>query len=249
MNQAWLYSIISVVIVSLISFIGIITLSIKKKFLNKILLFLVSLSAGALLGGAFIHLIPESLENFTSTLVVSLLVLAGIVLFFILEKLVHWRHCHIPTSSRHPHPFAIMNLMGDTLHNFIDGLIIGASYLINIPLGITTTIAVILHEIPQEIGDFGVLVYGGFKRLKALFVNFLTALTAVLGTIIALLIGTRAGVFSILLLPIAAGGFIYIASADLMPELHKDCEPTKSLFHLIGLVLGIALMLVLILLE
>ena len=249
MNQAWLYSIISVVIISLISLIGLVTLSIKKSLLKKALLFLVSLSAGALLGGAFIHLIPESMERFTSPLVVSLLILGGIILFFILEKLIHWRHCHIPTSSRHPHPLAIMNLVGDGLHNFIDGLIIGASYLVNIPLGVTTTLAVILHEIPQEIGDFGVLVYSGFKRIKALFMNFLTALVAILGTIIALIIGSRAEVFSVILLPIAAGGFIYIASADIMPELHKTCEPTKSLFHLIGLIIGILLMLVLILLE
>ena len=247
MNTTWLYALVSVFIVSLISFIGVITLSIKKSILNKSLLFLVSLSAGALLGGAFIHLIPEAFENFTSSLVVSLLILSGILIFFILEKLIHWRHCHVPTSSKHPHHLAMMNLIGDGLHNFIDGLIIGASYLINTQLGITTTLAVILHEIPQEIGDFGVLVYSGFKRIKALFMNFLSALTAVLGTIIALLIGAKAEAFSILLLPIAAGGFIYIASADIMPELHKTCEPSKSLFHLIGLILGILLMLLLVL--
>jgi zinc and cadmium transporter len=243
----WIYAIISVFIVSLISFVGIITLTMKKSILDKALLFLISVSAGALLGGAFIHLIPESFENFTSSLVVSLLILGGILLFFILEKLIHWRHCHVPTSSHHPHHLALMNLIGDGLHNFIDGLIIGASYLINIPLGITTTLAVVLHEIPQEIGDFGVLLYSGFSKSKALIFNFLSALVAVLGTVIALVIGVRAESFSILLLPIAAGGFIYIASADIMPELHKTCEPSKSLFHLIGLIIGIALMLVLVL--
>ena len=247
MNSAWLYAIISVLIVSLIAFIGVVTLAIKKKFLNKILLFLVSLSAGALLGGAFIHLIPESMESFTSSLVVSLLILLGIVIFFILEKLIHWRHCHVPTSSKHPHPFAMMNLVGDGLHNFIDGLIIGASYLVSIPLGISTTIAVLLHEIPQELSDFGVLVYGGFSNTKALAMNFLSGLVAIIGVVIALFIGTKVSVFSVLLLPIAAGGFIYIASADLIPEIHKVCEPKPSITHLISISLGILIMLALLL--
>jgi zinc and cadmium transporter len=140
-----------------------------------------------------------------------------------------------------------MNLVGDGLHNFIDGLIIGASYLVDISLGITTTIAVILHEIPQEIGDFGVLIYGGLKRMKALLMNFLSALISVLGVIVALLIGSRINGFSILLLPIAAGGFIYIASSDLIPELHKTCEPKISFSHVIGIILGILLMLILVL--
>ena len=247
MNQVWLYSIISVLIISLISFIGAITLAINKKFLNKTLSFLVSFSAGALLGGAFIHLIPEALESFTSDIIVSLLILVGMMFFFILEKFVHWRHCHIPTSEKHVHPLATMNLVGDGLHNFIDGLIIGASYLVNISLGITTTIAVILHEIPQEIGDFGVLVYGGLKRVKALMMNFLSALISVIGVVVALLIGSRVNEFSILLLPIAAGGFIYIASSDLIPELHKTCEPKISFSHVVGITLGILLMLLLVL--
>jgi len=245
MNNTWLFAIISVLIVSLIAFIGVITLAIKSKHLKKILLFLVSFSAGALFGGAFLHLIPESLEHL-KTRGSFVLVLIGIVIFFILEKFIHWRHCHVPTSKKHPHPFAIMNLVGDSLHNLIDGLIIGASYLININLGITTTIAVILHEIPQEIADFGVLVYGGFNKLKALLMNFLSALTAVLGVIIALLIGSKIGIFAIILLPIAAGGFIYIAGSDLIPELHKEVNIKKSLLQLLSLILGIVLMMVLV---
>ncbi len=249
MNEAWFFSLISVLVVSLISFIGVITFAIKTNFLKKILLLLVSLSAGALLGGAFIHLIPEAFETIESESSVPLLILGGILLFFTLEKFIHWRHCHIPTCKSHPHPFAIMNLIGDGLHNFIDGMIIAASYLINIPLGITTTIAVILHEIPQEIGDFGVLIYGGFKKTKALLLNFMTALTAILGAIVTLIIGSRISSFSIYLLPIAAGGFIYIAGSDLIPELHKEVNLKKSLLQLLSIIIGIALMFALVLLE
>lgn len=249
MNNVWLYSLLSVIIISIISFIGVFTLAIKDKFLKKILLLLVSFSAGALFGSAFLHLIPEALEKISSTRLVFLFVLMGILFFFILEKFIHWRHCHIPTSKKHPHPFAIMNLIGDGFHNFIDGLIIGASYLISIPLGVTTTIAVILHEIPQEIGDFGVLLHGGFKKSKALLINFLSALTSVVGVIISLIVGSRAIEFSVILLPIAAGGFIYIAGSDLIPELHKEYKISKSLIQLLSLIAGILLMFVLVLLR
>lgn len=248
MLKIWLYALISVFIVSLISLVGVLTLAIKERQLKKILLFLVSFSAGALLGGAFIHLIPEAFEKL-SHITASFYVLVGILIFFVLEKFIHWRHCHIPTSKQHPHPFAFMNLIGDGLHNLIDGMIIGASYLVSIPLGIATTVAVFLHEIPQEIGDFGVLVYGGFKKTKALFFNFLSAITAIIGAVIALAIGTKTQTFALFLLPIAAGGFIYIAGSDLIPELHKESVPIKSLIQLISLIVGIAVMFGLVFLE
>ena len=172
---------LSTFLVSLISFIGVFTLSLKEKFLNKILLILVSFAAGALIGGAFFHLLPEALEiSFDLNIFVYLVV--GIFVFFILERVLHWRHCH--KGKCDVHPFTYLNLVGDGVHNFIDGLIIAASFLTNISLGIITTIAVIFHEIPQEIGDFGILVYGGFSRTKALFFNFLSALTAILGALV-----------------------------------------------------------------
>ena len=211
MIQTWIYAIGSVLLVSLVSFAGLFTLSLKMDKLMKVLLYLVSFSAGALLGGAFIHLLPEAIEmSGGMTLQISLFVLSGLLGFFAIEKFIHWRHCHIPTSSEHPHHLGTMNLVGDGVHNLIDGLIIGASYLASIPIGISTTIAVVLHEIPQEIGDFGVLVHSGMKRGKALMLNFLIALTALAGTIISLVIG---GMFDSLiqfLLPFTAGGFIYI---------------------------------------
>ena len=239
--ETWLYALASVFVVSAISLIGIVTISIKEEKLAKILLYLVGFSAGGLLGGAFIHLLPEAVEEFGFGVNVSVSVLAGIIIFFIMEKAVHWRHCHIPTSEKHPHPFAYMNLVGDSIHNFIDGLIIGAGYIASLPIGIVTTFAVILHEIPQEIGDFGVLLHGGFSRGKALFFNFLTALTAVAGTIVAIAASYSVGNLTAFLVPFAAGGFIYIASSDLIPELHKDAYETKKSFvQLLTIILGIA---------
>jgi zinc and cadmium transporter len=246
MLKVWLYALGSVFLVSLISLIGIWTLAIKGKILNKILIFFVSLSAGALLGGAFIHLIPEGLETFGITNIFFIFILIGILLFFILEKLITWHHCHdLKCKKHHPKTIGPMIIIGDSLHNFIDGLIIGGSFLINIPLGIATTIAVILHEIPQEIGDFGVLIHAGYSKKKALLLNFLSALTAIIGTVVALTIGAMSESFIAYLLPFAAGGFIYIAASDLIPELHKDFKISTSILQVLVFILGIALMYIL----
>lgn len=247
MLNIWLYTLTSVIIVSLLSLIGIITISIKLEKLRKILFFLVSFAAGALLGDVFIHLIPEIVEEAGFGLNVSLYLLLGMLIFFILEKFIHWRHCHIPTSKQHPHPFAIINLVGDGFHNLIDGMIIAGSYLASVPLGIATTLAVVFHEIPQEIGDFGVLIHGGFTRAKALFYNFLSALTAIIGAIIVLIVGARIENIIIFLVPFTAGGFLYIAGSDLIPELHKEIGAKKSLLQLFGLVLGVLVMMALLL--
>lgn len=249
MIDVWIYTLVSVLIVSLISFVGVLTFSIKTDKLKKILLYMVSFSAGALFGDAFIHLLPEIIDEMGFGLEISIYVMFGIGFSFIVEKFVHWRHCHIPTSKQHVHPFAIMNLVGDSVHNFIDGLIIGASYLVGTPVGIATTLAVVLHEIPQEIGDFGVLLHGGFSKFKALFFNFITALTAVLGAIVSLLISSYVGNITIFLIPFAAGTFIYIAGSDLIPELHKEVKVGKSLLQFIAIVLGVLVMLALLLLE
>ncbi len=236
----WLYGIISVFIVSLFSFVGILFIFIKK--LEKWIVILISLSAGGLIGDAFIHLIPESIESIDNLRIFSILVISGILIFFILEKILCWRHCHIPTSKEHPHPLAFMNLIGDGLHNLIDGLIIGASYNVSVMIGITTTIAVILHEIPQEVGDFGVLLFAGMNRKKTLLFNFLSALTAVLGTIISLIIGPNLKNYSIYLLPITAGGFIYIACSDLIPRLQGWEQIKNTIIQLIFIVSGILIM-------
>ena len=248
MPNVWIYSLVSVFIVSLISFVGLLTLSIKIDKLKKILLYMVSFSAGALFGDAFIHLLPEIIKEVGFGVNISIYIMSGIGFSFIIEKFIHWRHCHIPNSKEHVHPFAMMNLFGDGVHNFIDGLIIAASYLVSIPVGIATTLAVILHEIPSEIGDFGVLLHGGFSKGKALFYNFVTALAAVLGAIVSLSISSYVENITVFLIPFAAGGFIYIAGSDLIPELHKEVDIKKSLLQFISIVLGVSVMLFLLLL-
>lgn len=240
MNE--ILALVSVIVVSLISLIGVVTLSFGLERLKKMLLFLVSFAAGGLLGDAFIHLLPETAKQMGFGFSASVLVLAGIVVSFVVEKFLWWRHCHIPTTEEHPHPFAIINLVGDGVHNFIDGLIIGASYIASVPLGIATTLAVLLHEIPQEIGDFGILIHGGFSARKAIFFNFLTALTAILGVIVVILFGTVIANSAIYLLPFAAGCFIYLATADLIPELHKETSLSKSALQLIMFIIGLAVM-------
>lgn len=250
-------SLASVVLVSLISLIGLASISIKEEKLRKILIYLVSFSAGALLADAFIHLLPEAVEETGFTLRISIYILLGIGISFILEKIIHWHHCHHTHSAecleKHHHvhiaPFAKMNLIGDSVHNFIDGLIIGGSYIVSIPVGLASTLAVILHEIPQEIGDFGILLHGGYTRKKALFLNFITALSAVLGAIIAILISRLTPHLTEFLVPFAAGSFIYIAGSDLVPELHKETDAKKSAIQLLTSILGVLIMMALLLVE
>ena len=244
MNSTNLYIFLSIIIVSLFSFIGIIALAVKKERLEKITMFLVAISAGTLLGDAFLHLLPEAIGDGIN-LSGWITIIAGMLAFFIMEKIVFWRHCHVATSESHPHPFGIMNLIGDGLHNFIDGMIIAGSFLTSIPLGLTTTVAIIAHEIPQEISDFGVLLHAGFSKKKALLMNFVTALTSILGAILIIAIDTSIENITNFIIPFTAGGFIYIASADLIPELHKETEPSKSFKQLLSILLGIILMLLL----
>jgi len=246
----WLLGLISVIAISMISLIGVLTLWLTDKKLKKAFIYLVSFSAGGLLGDAFIHLIPEAVGDAGLELSASILIILGILSSFIVERFLQWRHCHIPTSNEHPHSFAYMNLFGDAVHNLIDGIIVGGSYLASIPLGISTTIAVTFHEIPQELGDFSVLVYGGFNKKKALFFNFLTALTAIFGAIISFIIGSAIEGFVPLVIPFAAGNFIYIAGSYLIPELRKDePNPRKAALQVAFISLGVITMLFLLLLD
>jgi zinc and cadmium transporter len=204
---------------------------------------------GGLFGDAFIHLLPESFQELGTKLSVSLYVISGILIFFVLEKFLRWRHCHIPTSEEHMHPLATINLVGDAVHNLIDGMLVGASYMASLPIGIATTLAVIMHEIPQEVGDFGVLIHAGLSVKKALVLNFLSALTAMLGVILAIVLGSEIEGFSLSLLPIAAGGFLYIAGSDLIPELHHEVKVLRSLLQFVMILLGVGVMALLIFLE
>jgi zinc and cadmium transporter len=229
-------------LISLIAFIGALTLFFKEKFFEKILLLLVALSAGALIGGAFLHLIPESIEMFEN-FNIFLYVLFGFILFFFIEKILHWRHCHYKSCDAHKiSTFAQMNLVGEGVHNFIDGLIISASFMVDVSLGITTAFVVALHEIPQEISDFGVLVYGGYNKIKALILNFSIALMVVLGGLVGYFLIGLIDKLTIFLLPFAAGGFIYIAASDLIPEIRKETSLKKSLITFSVFLLGILMM-------
>ncbi len=238
-----LFTLLSVILVSLMSLIGIVAL--LKKDINKWLLSLVSLSAGALLGDSFLHLLREQTTGVGLTPLIGLSVLLGIAVFLGIEKLIHMHHQHTleqQETHHHAYHFGIMNLVGDGLHNFLDGLIIAGSYLVSLPVGIATTIAVVLHEIPQEIGDFGVLIYSGMSTKKALFFNFLSALVAVVGAVVGLALGNNSPLFLKLLPAFAAGGFIYIAGTNLIPELHKHPGLKESIIHFLMFALGVGLM-------
>jgi zinc and cadmium transporter len=234
-----IWILVSTLIVSAISLIGVVTFAIKGELLDRLLFLLIGFAAGALIGGAFLHLIPEALESGNAQDVFFYTIL-GFTLFFLLEKYLYWRHCHDEICEIHP--FTYLNLIGDGFHNFLDGLVMAASFLVSIKLGIVTTLAVILHEIPQELGDFGVLVYGGFTRGKALFFNLLSALTAVLGAIAGYFISSYVTNFTGFILPLTAGGFIYIASSDLVPELHKEKKTLKSISAFLAFILGLVFM-------
>lgn len=247
MQNIWFYSFAGVLAVSLVSLIGILTLSIHTEKLKKVLLYLVSFSAGGLLGDVFFHLLPELVKEGRFTITTSLMVLGGIMFCFILEKFIVWHHCHEVGCADHPQRLAWMNIFGDLVHNFIDGLIIAAGFLVSAKVGIATTLAVILHEIPQEIGDFGVLLHAGFSKIKALIVNFITALSSFLGAVLALSLSSYSETAADYLIPFAAGNFIYIACVDLIPELHKTPELKKSFFQLVTFIFGLGVMALLLL--
>jgi len=227
----------STILVSLVSLVGIFFLAFRDAFLKKIITFLVSLSIGVLIGVAFLDLIPESEEKFGAKNL-FLFVLIGFFLFFLIEKILHWRHCHEEECP--VHTFAYINLLGDAVHNLTDGLIIGASFFVDFNLGLMTVLAVVMHEIPHEIGELGVLIYAGFKKTRALLFNFLTGLTAVFGGVAGFFLSGYINNFVAFLLPFAAGGFIYIAASDLIPEVREEKDIKKSFLNFFIAVLGVS---------
>lgn len=306
--SVWIWTLGSVVVVSLVSFVGLVFLG--RGGLDRVVLYLVSLAAGVLLGGAFFHLLPEAWEIHGNSLAVPLWFLAGFLGFFFLERFL-WAHHHghgrEPLPGRDPHgtsaplpvlpgllrgdggdgpssredahhgqpedhegsaagpavagsgpaggtaaasggaaphrlrPVVVMSLMGDGLHNLIDGMIIAAAYTSDLGLGLITTGAVLLHEVPQEAGEFGVLVRGGLSVRRALLFNFLSASLAVVGALVALSAGSGFDGFTAALIPLTAGNFVYIAAADLIPELHHRHDAPESAGHATLLVVGVLL--------
>jgi len=250
MTINYIYAFGAVILVSLVSLVGVFSLTFKEEVLKKYINFFISLAIGALLGDAFIHIIPEAFESGDIVPgLVSLLIISGILLFFIIEKFIHWHHHGEDKEAEHIHPVGKLILFTDGFHNLIDGAIIGASFLVSIPLGIATTIAVILHEIPQEIGDFAVLVHAGYSKKKALLFNFISALISILGLAIVFIFGNIIDNIALFVVPIAAGGFIYIAIADLIPELQKTKNIKHSLIQLVIIFIGVLSMVALTLLE
>jgi zinc and cadmium transporter len=239
----------SVILVSLLSLVGILTLSLNRQRLQKMLIFLVAFAVGALFGDVFIHLLPESFEKIGMNLTTSLLVIGGFLMFFVLEKFIRWRHVGSAAGEESIRPVVSMNIVGDAAHNLIDGMLIAASFMVSIPIGITTTLAIVLHEIPQEIGDFSILIHGGLSVRKALSFNLMASMMAVIGAVITLSIGERFENFASFLLPVTAGGFIYIAGPDLIPELQQEVKVSNSAWQFSAILLGVVIMALLTFLE
>lgn len=234
------YILIFGLLMSCIALVGSVTLVLKESTLRKVILPLVAFSAGSLLGGALFHMLPASIEHIGNGIAVYVWLMIGFVLFFILEQFLHWHHCH-RTPGEHKHPLTYLILIADGIHNLIGGLSVGASFLIDIRLGIAAWIAAAAHEIPQELGDFGILIHGGWKKTHALLFNFLSALTFLLGGIIVYSLSSE--INTGFLIPFAAGNFLYIAAADLIPEIKRHESLRVNLIHFLSLVAGLVLLL------
>ena len=233
-----IYILISTIFVSLISLVGLITISFKKDFIKNILVVLVAFAAGSMLGAAFFDTLPEAIDIFGNNTFIYVLV--GILIFFIVERYIHWHHCHhFHGKNEEIHPMAYLNIIGDGVHNFIDGTIIAASFLTNLQIGIISTIAIASHEIPQEIGDFGILLKSGLKPKKALLYNLLSALLSVIGGLITLFFANSFQNVTPILLSIAGGGFIYLSLVDIIPDLHKEEKTRTIILESFFLFLGI----------
>ncbi len=242
--------ILATVLVSLVSLVGLVLLAFKKDTLDSIVFIILSFATGTLLATAFFDLLPEALDVGLPSQAILTTVLASILIFFILERLVHWHHehdhhdhsdCEAHDPKKHEKPVGYLILIGDGLHNFFDGLAIAASFMVSPALGITTSIAIILHEIPHELGDFTLLTYSGFSVRKALAYNLLSALAAVAGGVLFFYLSGFVNGLTAYGLAFSAGSFIYIACTDLLPELHKEEARTKGLIQVVSILAGILL--------
>jgi zinc and cadmium transporter len=259
MFTAPVLAILSVIGVSLLSLLGIVLFLVEKKLMKRLLLYIVSFSTGALLGDVFIHILPEMAadqpEHFPRGM---LIILVGILFSFAIEKLIHWRHCHMLPDQKccdgnhehgHHHPIGIMSTIGESIHNFIDGIVIAAAFLSSIPVGISTALAVVFHEIPHEIGNVAVLLHSGYSKPRAIWMNILSASTAIVGALAIVLISRGMTDIAEYMLPFAAGNLLYIAGSDLIPELHKETRLKQGVLQLLSMAGGMALMYVLLNLE
>lgn len=239
MSNTLLWILVSTLAMSLFAWVGLVTLLFSEKMLKKMILPLVAFSAGALLGGAFLHMIPEAINGGGEMVFVFLLVLLGFIIFLFLEEFICWHHCH-RAPSEHKHPAGHLILIADGLHNFLGGIAIGTAFLVDIRLGMVTWVVAAAHEIPQELGDFGILLHSGWEKRRALVYNFISAITIVVGGVVAYF---ASGFINIIyLLPFAAGNFIYIATSDLIPEIKHNTDRRENMLHFLALVAGVALL-------
>lgn len=237
-----IFAVLSAVFVSLVALTGILFIVLSQKNLQKILFVLVSFAVGALFGNVFLILIPESFHLNIQPTTIGLLVILGLLIMFMLEKFILWRHDHDLSKIQNEAPLGYISLVTDALHNFFDGILIASAWIHSIEVGLATTLAVIIHEVPQEISDFGILIHAGFSKRRALFFNFLAAITAVLGVILTFWFSTSFENMSNFIIPIAAGGFIYLAGSDLIPELHREKSLRKSLIQFLSIIAGLLIM-------
>lgn len=263
-------------IISLISLVGVFMISLKEKTLDRILFILIAFATGTILATALFDLIPEAIHNLEELNIdgaaiaessVFFFIILGFVIFFIINRFIYWFHGHahehenkmvcyeniiegenqLLQKDTQIKSFALLNLFGDGLHNLLDGIVMMVAFLNSIPLGIIITLAVAFHELPQEIGDFGVLVFGGFSKKKALIFNFLSALIAMLGGLFAFLVSGINETFNLFVLAFSGGGFLYLASTELLPELLDQKNLKKSIIQALIFIFGIILIIFLIL--
>jgi zinc and cadmium transporter len=247
MDTIWIYALLSIAAISGMSLVGLVTLSMAGSNLQRFTTPMVSVAVGVMLGNAFLHMIPEAFEELGNGTTVPLLIISGVFLFFIIERVLHCRHeCAKPHEAHH---IGVMSLTADMLENFIDGVVIGAAYLVSPAAGIAATVAVLVHEIPTEISDYSVLVHSGFTRKRALLLNLASSVTAFIGVILALSIGGSVANFAAYVLPVAAGCFIYLAAGGLIPRFLQNHSLKASYKHIALMSIGVAAMLALKLME
>jgi len=257
-------------IIGSFSLIGLFMISIREKTLDNILFILVAFATGTILASALFDLIPESIHHLEELNLngagiaentVFTFIILGFVIFFVIERFIYWFHGHAHEKENKlvcytglgegddyslsqgsgVKSFALLNLIGDGLHNFLDGIIIMVAFLNGTKSGIIITLAVVFHEFPQEIGDFGILLYGGFSKKKALFFNFLSGMIALLGGLTAFILSDNVEIFNLFFLAFSGGGFLYIASTELMPELIKEKDLKKSIIQALIFLCGLIL--------
>ncbi len=261
---------LTIFLIGSLSLIGLFMISIREKTLDRILFILVAFATGTILASALFDLIPESIHHLEelnsggagiAENLVFVFIIFGFVIFFVIERFIYWFHGHAHENenklvcytglgegedfslsrSSGVKSFALLNLIGDGLHNYLDGIIIMVAFLSGTRNGIIITLAVLFHEFPQEIGDFGILLYGGFSKKKALFFNFLSGMIALLGGLTAFFLSNTIDMFNLFFLAFSGGGFLYIASTELMPELIKEKDLKKSIVQALIFICGIIL--------